>query len=318
MSTNMSNESLKKFAEELKEVRKKNNLTLEQIFTKTRIDKKYLKSIEEGDFSVLPEVYIRAFIKEYAKSIKLDPAEVIAKYEMAQKGMSQEDSKTLETNDQKSESKDVVENEISNTYEKTTQIEYKENNVKGNKTFYYALSGIIMLLFIFAIYKIFLSGNNTDIVMEKPFEEIIENGENNKQEMLIDSDDPEVNTKNIEQGKVEENNLEIDQSIPENSNETISPELLTLKILANDKSWIRVITDDNDNIEFTIEQGVSKVVTAKDKFYLHIGNSGGIKLQLNNKELNFSGTQGKVRKIFINKDGIEYLRRTPTLNAEEG
>jgi cytoskeletal protein RodZ len=314
----MSNESLKKFAEELKEVRKKNNLTLEQIFTKTRIDKKYLKSIEEGDFSVLPEVYIRAFIKEYAKSIKLDPAEVIAKYEMAQKGMSQEDSKTLETNDQKSESKDVVENEISNTYEKTTQIEYKENNVKGNKTFYYALSGIIMLLFIFAIYKIFLSGNNTDIVMEKPFEEIIENGENNKQEMLIDSDDPEVNTKNIEQGKVEENNLEIDQSIPENSNETISPELLTLKILANDKSWIRVITDDNDNIEFTIEQGVSKVVTAKDKFYLHIGNSGGIKLQLNNKELNFSGTQGKVRKIFITKDGIEYLRRTPTLNAEEG
>lgn len=316
MSTNMSNEPLKKFAEELKEVRKKNNLTLEQIFTKTRIDKKYLKSIEEGNFSVLPEVYIRAFIKEYAKSIKLDPAEVIAKYEMAQKGMSQEDSITLETNVSKTGSKDFVENKISQTNEKITQIEFKENNVKGNKKFYYALSGIIMLIFIFAIYKIFLSENNTNIVMEKPFEEIIEIGENNKEEMIINSDDPEVNTKNIEQ--VKESNIELDQSTPENSIEAISPELLTLKILANDKSWIRVITDDNDNIEFTIEQGVSKVVTAKDKFYLHIGNSGGIKLQLNNKELNFSGTQGKVRKIFITKDGIEYLRRTPTLNAEEG
>ena len=59
-----------------------------------------------------------------------------------------------------------------------------------------------------------------------------------------------------------------------------------------------------------------KELNAKDKFYLHIGNSGGIKLLLNNQDLSFSGATGRVRKIFVTKNGIEYLRRTPIINAD--
>jgi hypothetical protein len=72
-----------------------------------------------------------------------------------------------------------------------------------------------------------------------------------------------------------------------------------------------------DNVEFIIDKGMTKVFYAKEKFYLHIGNSGGVKLYLNNNDLMLSGNEGKVRKIFVTEDGIEYLRRTPILNVEQ-
>ena len=61
----MSLEELKKFSNELKEHREKTGITLQQISQKTKIDIKFLKSIEESNFDILPEIYIKAFIKEY-------------------------------------------------------------------------------------------------------------------------------------------------------------------------------------------------------------------------------------------------------------
>ncbi len=79
---------------------------------------------------------------------------------------------------------------------------------------------------------------------------------------------------------------------------------------------MRIVTDDANTTEFIIQNNMKKVFGAKSKIYLHIGNSGGVKLQLNGKELNFRGSPGRVRKILITKNGIEYLRRTPQINNE--
>ena len=46
----MSSESLKKFSEELKTHREKNDVSLQQIHGRTRIDIKFLKAMEEGKF----------------------------------------------------------------------------------------------------------------------------------------------------------------------------------------------------------------------------------------------------------------------------
>ena len=53
-----------KFAEELKEARTKSQLTLQHIASKTRIDLKFLEYMEKGNFNFLPDLYIKAFIKE--------------------------------------------------------------------------------------------------------------------------------------------------------------------------------------------------------------------------------------------------------------
>ncbi len=79
----MANESLKKFAEELRSLREKKAVSLNEIYDKTRIDVKYLNEIENGNFDVLPEVYIRAFLKKYAEMIELDSDEILSEYEIA-------------------------------------------------------------------------------------------------------------------------------------------------------------------------------------------------------------------------------------------
>ncbi|WP_408011035.1 helix-turn-helix domain-containing protein [Pseudalkalibacillus sp. A8] len=58
----------------LKEARMERQLSYEQLQDKTKIQKRYLRAIEEGQYSVLPGAfYARAFIKNYAEAVGLDP-----------------------------------------------------------------------------------------------------------------------------------------------------------------------------------------------------------------------------------------------------
>ncbi|MDH7605836.1 MAG: helix-turn-helix transcriptional regulator, partial [Melioribacter sp.] len=76
----MASEALIKFAEELKFIRVEKGISLQQISNHTKIDIKFLQKIEEGDFNFLPEIYVKAFIKEYAQTLELDPYDVIKKF----------------------------------------------------------------------------------------------------------------------------------------------------------------------------------------------------------------------------------------------
>ena len=51
-------------------------------FGKTKIRTAYLEAIEAGDQSALPdEVYVRGFLRIYAKVLKIDPDEIIRLYD---------------------------------------------------------------------------------------------------------------------------------------------------------------------------------------------------------------------------------------------
>lgn len=65
----------------LKEQRKEQGLSLDDIQEMTKIRKRYLEAIEKGEYHVLPGAfYARAFIKSYAEALKLDPDGVFEKY----------------------------------------------------------------------------------------------------------------------------------------------------------------------------------------------------------------------------------------------
>ncbi|MBO7746586.1 helix-turn-helix domain-containing protein [Paenibacillus sp. MWE-103] len=65
----------------LKKAREQRSLSLDDIQDLTKIRKRYLEAIEEGNYSVLPgSFYVRAFVKNYAESVGLDAEEVLRLY----------------------------------------------------------------------------------------------------------------------------------------------------------------------------------------------------------------------------------------------
>ncbi|MDP8925742.1 MAG: helix-turn-helix domain-containing protein, partial [Actinomycetota bacterium] len=61
MSSEDSNSSLSgsKIGQILKQARKEQGLSLQEVEQATKIRARYLKELEEGNFSVLPAVYVR-------------------------------------------------------------------------------------------------------------------------------------------------------------------------------------------------------------------------------------------------------------------
>ncbi len=70
---------MKAVGEILKKSRLEKNVTLESISAETKINLKYLKAIEENNFDALPPAaFTKGFLQNYAKTIGVDPATVLA------------------------------------------------------------------------------------------------------------------------------------------------------------------------------------------------------------------------------------------------
>ena len=73
----------------LKKEREKKKISLDQISEETKIGKKYLQAIEADNYTIFPgETYIIGFIRNYARSLGLNPSEVINLYKSMKIGSS--------------------------------------------------------------------------------------------------------------------------------------------------------------------------------------------------------------------------------------
>lgn len=64
----------------LRSVREHAGLSLEDLHERTRISVKNLRLIESGDFPSIPQTYVRAFVREYARTVGLDEEEIVTRY----------------------------------------------------------------------------------------------------------------------------------------------------------------------------------------------------------------------------------------------
>ncbi|MBS8263535.1 DUF4115 domain-containing protein [Mesobacillus boroniphilus] len=65
----------------LKEAREAKGLSLDELQSITKIQKRYLLGIEEGNYSMMPgKFYVRAFIKQYAEAVSLDPEQLFEQH----------------------------------------------------------------------------------------------------------------------------------------------------------------------------------------------------------------------------------------------
>jgi transcriptional regulator with XRE-family HTH domain len=92
---------LKKFADDLKAYRESKKITLLHIANETRIHISNLERIENGDFSFLPQPYIRAFLKQYIKSLGLDEKETLYNFDLAKSGKYQPLAENVKAKEEK-------------------------------------------------------------------------------------------------------------------------------------------------------------------------------------------------------------------------
>jgi cytoskeletal protein RodZ len=65
----------------LKENRELKGLSLDELQSITKIQKRYLLGIEEGNYAMMPgKFYVRAFIKQYAEAVGLEPDQLFEQY----------------------------------------------------------------------------------------------------------------------------------------------------------------------------------------------------------------------------------------------
>lgn len=65
----------------LKEIREYKNVTIDRLADMTRISKTHLNAIENDDFKKLPaDVYVRGYVYQYAKVLKLNPDQVATSF----------------------------------------------------------------------------------------------------------------------------------------------------------------------------------------------------------------------------------------------
>lgn len=74
--------SLTELGKRLKEAREAKKMSLDELQQITKIQKRYLIGIEEGNYAIMPgNFYVRAFIKQYAEAVGLDAEEIFHEYE---------------------------------------------------------------------------------------------------------------------------------------------------------------------------------------------------------------------------------------------
>ncbi|MGZ0085317.1 helix-turn-helix domain-containing protein [Caldibacillus thermoamylovorans] len=65
----------------LREAREEKKMSLDELQELTKIQKRYLLGIEEGNYAIMPgNFYVRAFIRQYAEAVGLDPDELFEQY----------------------------------------------------------------------------------------------------------------------------------------------------------------------------------------------------------------------------------------------
>jgi len=293
---------LKKFADELKEQREKAGITLQNVAAKTRIDIKFLNALEDGNFNFLPDIYVKAFIKQYAKVVGLDEEETLQSYILAKEGKQEAAEEVKQENTgEKKENTDEQKTKTDIEANKPAKI-FTDNGVNKNsneddkkKQKQLIIGGTVVgiALIVMLVLFLFINGSDEIIVEEKPYEEVLMETPNRYFE--------------------EESNQTTEETIAANIEELT---LTITNIDSSDTSWVLVIVDGKNTEDFLLLPKISKTIKANNNFNFTLGNSGVIKLILNGGVVDFDGRPGAVRYFKLDANGLERVYNPPQLNNE--
>jgi cytoskeletal protein RodZ len=252
--------NLEQFGDELAQARLAKGISLIDISAETRINLKFLEAIERGQFQILPQTYVRAFLREYALSLSLDPNDILQRYNsIQQEGRSRK-------------SDEVATEEISiQTRISTGDIKkqlLKLSPLQRNLAFGIFLVVIVVLVIVLA--NMNKESDSIKPVVEIPFDRVIRESE----------------AASIPLPSAAVDSVPVFKSLQKDS--------LRLEITTSDSVWISLLIDDTQGSEYLFSPNRKRMWVAKERFAVTMGNAGGATFRLNGKDIGSLGKRGAV------------------------
>ncbi len=250
--------TMEPFFEELKRAREARKISLSDIADVTLINIRFLEAIEQGNTAMLPEAYMRAFIREYATVVGLDPDDVIRRYEQRSA------SRPVQKEAPQAEAPAEKAAEPLPAVARPGHRFLKPGIVGG------AALGVAMATLVIILWN--LTGNKPSApTQEIPFQSVITE-----------------NTQRLTPPPPS-------QSVAETAPEIRPPaDSMILHAQTTDSVWVRITLDQQQPQEYLFRPGARTLWKARDRFRLTIGNAGAIEFALNQKKLGALGARGAV------------------------
>jgi len=294
----MATEALKKFADELKTAREVKEISISQVSTKTKIDPKFLQAIEDANFDVLPEIYIRAFIREFAQTIDLNSNEVLQKFDMARLGKPEEKQQPQLETASKEDPINVQETSGTKEFDSTEVLQpttlglgKTAKSLKLN----YIIGGSILFVALIVVYFAFIRNSSPEIIQEKL--------------------DQETSTENTQRFEIDKSSQTKTSGLVDQS--ALVPDSLHLSVFTIARVWIKVTTDGKTVHQNIVQANTRLNYAATKNFSVSVGNAGLVQIFFNNKQIENVGKLGEIRNLFITHDNIRYFTIAPQSKNEK-
>ncbi|OJF95790.1 RodZ domain-containing protein [Alkalibacterium sp. 20] len=302
---------MNEIGEKLKEARKAKGYTLDDLQQMTKIQKRYLIAVEEGNLEVLPgNFYARAFIKQYADSVGLNGEDLV-----------QEHMDTLP--------------QPHNNTSYTKSVDKTQTRSKSKKSGFVAtlrdslptlLIILLVIAIIFAIYLAISTVDNSDFdsfINEDESASVIEVDDN---EVATTGQDEEETTSEAEnqdditnqEEDSEENSDEEETDEEQAIDETISTDTVTTYLISGahpseqqvvlisegGDSWVSITVDGETANQGLVGDGDSLITSFDDtasNIAIVIGNASVTSIELNNQEIPYksSGNEKVRQEVFL-------------------
>ena len=270
------------FSDELRKERVAKDISLSDISRKTHINVKYLEAIEQGSFDILPQTYVRAFIREYALVVGMAPESVLKKFDVMVGGKYLVDNGAMIGSGWSSPTPLPAAEEAKpqDTSPGAKQDHIREND---NRTVAVVVSAIVVVgILIYFMYDFATQDSKIPVAQETPFQEVVK-----EQEKQIVPQQAALDT------------FAALQAAPKKDS-------LTLRGVAIDSVWISISKDGEPPLSTVIPPRAARTWMAARQLTLTLGNAGGIRFTLNGTEIGALGKRGAVlRNVVLTP---EYLK----------
>lgn len=281
---------MSELGEVLKKARIEKNLTLDEIQEQTKIRKRYLEALEDGDFEVLPgKFYVRAFIKNYAEAIGLDADEVLKYYE--------DDIPKLNT-----KSDEVI----------PARKPQRMRSTASEKTSKIVINIALWAFFILIIGVLwyYLSLNSKTEPEKKDNTPITQSSEAPQLSTEKEQTAPQPTAAPTPTPEALATTVSFVEKVGKNDIYSISPtaDSYTLTVVADGgDSWIEIYDGDKngDRLHYTtMKSGDTKSVTITEGAYLVVGRPGYIKLTVNDSPVDIGNSIGVTKRVLLKEADV--------------